>query len=420
VLNTQYAAQADVVARLHSEARHSAAIRNEHIVDVFDIGATAGGRPFVVMELLQGESLAERLRRCRVLSELDTLRIGRQLATALAAAHRSGIVHRDIKPENLFLCPRDGGDFVKVLDFGISKALAPTAVSGESLVATVDPRLTRTGAVLGTPLYMSPEQVRGDPLDHRVDIYALGVVLYECLTGSVPFVATSYLGVIAKILTELPEPPSQRSPERALPAALEQIVLRAMAHDRAVRYPSMDTLLDDLERYASGRSLQPATWLTLAPTVAGSAGPVGGRRSAGSSGAGWSVGSGLPLTPILVGAGLVLTIGLVLTLWNSPSPPPVAARPPLPSRGGQVALPPSAAAAAPVAAGASSPPSAVEPSRPSPSLVPAHPHPPRPVAPVAPPAASPPSPDPLFEEQAPNPFLPSPPGPLVRRRPAPD
>ena len=242
VLNAQYAGQSDVVSRLHSEARHAAAIHNEHIVDVFDIGATDDGRPFVVMELLHGESLAERLRRCRVLSETDTLHIGRQLASALAVAHKSGIVHRDIKPENIFLCPRDSGDFVKVLDFGISKAAPNALASGDGSddggrvpAPTIDPRLTRTGAVLGTPLYMSPEQVRGEPLDHRVDVYALGVVLYECLTGTVPFLAPSYLAVVAKILTEAPERPSVRSPERALPAALEQIVLRAMAHDRGHR-----------------------------------------------------------------------------------------------------------------------------------------------------------------------------------------
>src|SRR5262249_48359831 len=148
-------------------------------------------------------------------------------------------------------------DFVKVLDFGISKAVAPPAPAAGGLpgapgapgppgppspfdppLQQTDPRLTRTGAILGTPLYMSPEQVRGEVLDHRVDIYALGIVLYECLPGSVPFLAPSYLAVIAKILTETPEPPAQRSPERALPPALEQIVLRAMAHDRDARYPS--------------------------------------------------------------------------------------------------------------------------------------------------------------------------------------
>src|SRR5262249_54558115 len=129
-----------------------------------------------------------------------------------------------------------------------------------SKISATDPRLTRTGAILGTPLYMSPEQVRGELLDHRVDIYALGVVLYECLTGSVPFLAPSYLAVIAKILTEKPETLSERSPERTLPPDLEQIVMAAMAHDRDARYPSMDTLLEDIDRYSAGRELQHAAW----------------------------------------------------------------------------------------------------------------------------------------------------------------
>ena len=286
VLNPQYAVKPEVIARLHAEARNAAAIASPHIVDIFDIGTTEGGQPYVVMELLHGESLAERLRRCTALSELDTLRIGRQLATALSAAHRSGIVHRDIKPENIFLCNRDGHDFVKLLDFGISKAVGPlndgelsswaeaddathdgepirrggeagggtvdrTAISGDFL-----DRLTRTGAIMGTPLYMSPEQARGDRLDLRCDIYSLGAVLYECLTGSVPYLAPSYFGVIAKILTETPEPPSLRIPDRALSSALERIVLGAMASDRTERYQTMDELLADLDRYQRGEPVR--------------------------------------------------------------------------------------------------------------------------------------------------------------------
>ncbi len=310
VLNAQYAGQADVVGRLHSEARHASAIHNEHIVAVFDIGTTQEGRPYVVMEFLHGESLAERLRRCRILSEADTLHIGRQLASALAAAHKSGIVHRDIKPENIFLCPRDDRDFVKVLDFGISKALSTGSGSpGEPPVQLADPRLTRTGAILGTPLYMSPEQVRGESLDHRVDIYALGIVFYECLTGSVPFLAPSYLAVVAKILTEMAEPPSLRSPERALPPALEQIVLRAMAHQKEARYPSMDALLEDLERYAAGRELQQTTEIGRPQTS-------GARREAEPA----APGMALPLWPVLLAAAIVLGVGLLLTLRREPQP----------------------------------------------------------------------------------------------------
>ncbi|MBL9044617.1 MAG: serine/threonine protein kinase [Myxococcales bacterium] len=247
VLSAQLALTPDLVQRLHSEARLAASISSPHIVEVFDVGATPDGRPYVEMELLIGESLAQRLARCSALAESDTLRIGEQLATALAAAHESGILHRDIKPENIFLCARDGEDFVKLLDFGIAKAVR----------ITEEPRLTRTGAILGTPLYMSPEQVRGDLLDPRADVYGLGVVLYECLTGSVPHCAASYLSVVAKILTESAEPPSRRCPDRQISPDLEYIVMRAMARDREERYPTMGALLSDLHRFQNG--LMPLT-----------------------------------------------------------------------------------------------------------------------------------------------------------------
>ena len=231
-------------------------MRDEHIVEVFDIGVMDDGRPFVVMERLFGESLAERLLNGRVLSEQDLLSIARQLAEALSVAHERGIVHRDIKPENIFLCPRSGHDFVKLLDFGISKALeAEDEDDGEppgSAAVTRGARLTRTGAVLGTPLYMSPEQARGEPLDGRTDVYGLGVVMYECLTGTVPFLAANYLGVVAKILTEEIEPPSARNPERPIGAGLERVVMHALATDRTQRYQTMSALLLDVERVAEG------------------------------------------------------------------------------------------------------------------------------------------------------------------------
>ncbi len=245
VLNAQLAATPDLVSRLHSEARLASSISSPHIVEVFDVGVTLDGRPYVEMELLVGESLAQRLARCSALSEADTIHIGEQLATALAAAHESGVLHRDIKPENIFLCARDGQDFVKLLDFGIAKAVR----------ITEEPRLTRTGAILGTPLYMSPEQVRGEMLDQRADVYGLGVVLYECLTGSVPHCAASYLAVVAKILTESAEPPSQRCPDRQISTGLESVVMHAMARDREERYATMAELLSDLRCFREGLPL---------------------------------------------------------------------------------------------------------------------------------------------------------------------
>ena len=239
VLLEKYAQREAIVTRLKKEAQLASSIRNEHIIDITDIGNTDDGRTFVVMEYLEGESLAECLGREHELSEQRTLRIAQQAASALGAAHAKGIVHRDIKPENLFLLQRNNTDFVKVVDFGISKSLR---ASTEEEAAQ---RLTQTGMVLGTPLYMSPEQARGDEdLDHRVDIYALGVIMYESLAGRVPFAGTNYLSVISQVLNEEPKPLREIRPE--ISEELEAVIAKAMAKDRTQRYEDADAMLKDL------------------------------------------------------------------------------------------------------------------------------------------------------------------------------
>ncbi len=239
VLLDKYARREALVARLEQEARLASSIGHEHIIDINDFGITEDGRNFVVMEFLEGESLAECLQREGKLPEQRLLHIAQQAASALAAAHAKGIVHRDIKPENIFLLRRKERDFVKVVDFGISKSLR---ASGENEEA---PRLTQTGMVLGTPLYMSPEQARGDDdLDARVDVYALGVILYEASTGRVPFQGNNYLSVISQVLGDEPKRPRELEP--GLSDEFEAVVLRAMAKDRRDRYQSCDELLTDL------------------------------------------------------------------------------------------------------------------------------------------------------------------------------
>jgi serine/threonine protein kinase len=239
VLLDKYAKREAIVARLKKEAELASSVQNEHIIDVTDFGQTDDGRTFVVMEFLEGESLAECLARETRLPEQRVLRIAHQAASALAAAHKKGIVHRDIKPENLFLLRRKEQDFVKVVDFGISKSLR---ASGDEEDA---PRLTQTGMVLGTPLYMSPEQARGDDeLDQRVDIYALGVIMYEATTGRVPFIGNNYLSVISQVLSEEPKPLREICPE--LTEEFEAIVLRAMSKDRRDRYADAQEILADL------------------------------------------------------------------------------------------------------------------------------------------------------------------------------
>jgi predicted Ser/Thr protein kinase len=239
VLLDKYAQREAIVARLKQEAQLATSLDHEHIIRVTDFGSTDDGRTFVVMEFLEGESLAELLARETRLPEQRILRIASQAASALAAAHAKGIVHRDIKPENLFIIKRKDQDFVKVVDFGISKNLRASDEQEEA------PRLTQTGMVLGTPLYMSPEQARGDEdLDHRVDIYALGVIMYETATGKVPFAGTNYLSVISQVLNDEPKPVREVRPE--ISDEFEAIVQRTMAKNREDRYASANALLEDL------------------------------------------------------------------------------------------------------------------------------------------------------------------------------
>jgi len=248
VLLEKFHSNRDLVARLLQEARLASSIGHENIVDVTDFGTTDDGRSFVVMEFLEGEPLAQLVMREAPLPVERSLRIARQVASALGAAHAKGIYHRDVKPENVYLVRRGDADFVKVVDFGISKAVKQ---GGDDPAESY--RLTHTGLLLGTPLYMSPEQARGeDDLDHRVDIWALGVMLYECLTGEVPFHANNYLGIISQVLTRVAPPPSRLRPELGIPPAVEAVVMRAMEKDRQRRYQTMADLERDLERLLAG------------------------------------------------------------------------------------------------------------------------------------------------------------------------
>jgi eukaryotic-like serine/threonine-protein kinase len=239
VLLEKYAQREAIVKRLKQEAQLASSVGNEHIIDITDFGTTEDGRTFVVMEFLDGESLAECLGRENQLPEQRILRIASQACSALAAAHAKGVVHRDIKPENLFLLKRKDQDFVKVVDFGISKSLRTSSEEEETT------RLTQTGMVLGTPLYMSPEQARGDDeLDQRVDVYALGVIMYEAAAGRVPFIGNNYLSVISQVLNEEPKPLRELRPE--LSEEFDAVVMKAMSKDVKERYASANDMLADV------------------------------------------------------------------------------------------------------------------------------------------------------------------------------
>jgi serine/threonine protein kinase len=247
-----------IIKRFVREAQVAGRFQHPNVVEVYDIGQE-GGSFFMVMELLRGESLAARLEREVRLHASTACHILVHCLGGVAAAHAAGIIHRDLKPANIFLChgPTPNAELPKVLDFGISKHAA--------LPGMPDVTKTDTGRVMGTPYYMAPEQLRSAPVDERIDIYALGVTLYEMLSGRHPFEATSYSELVLKITSELPPPLETLA--RDLPAGLSAIVARAMARNPERRFRSATALLEALEPYGGvRRSPAPAVPAT-APSV---------------------------------------------------------------------------------------------------------------------------------------------------------
>jgi serine/threonine protein kinase len=245
--------------RFVREACATARIEHPNIVNIYDVGSERGS-VFLVMEYLRGETLCDRLER-EPLSPQQAIALLIPALRGVAAAHAHGVIHRDLKPENIFLCYDESGELLepKVLDFGISKFLSSE---------TADHSLTRSGAVLGTPYYMSPEQVRGArSVDARADVYAFGVMLYEALTGQRPFDAETYNELILKIATETPPRPGDLNP--ALDSHLTAVIEQAMSRDPETRYPTIQALAVALEPFAGGVRFRSAkTGLELsAPTL---------------------------------------------------------------------------------------------------------------------------------------------------------
>jgi serine/threonine protein kinase len=242
VLHPQQARKKDAVKRFHQEARAAGAIGHPNICEVYDLGTLDDGSPYLVMEKLMGETLADRIASEGGLPFDDVIDVLTQVLSGLVAAHEKRIVHRDIKPENVFLTRRVGCPPVaKLLDFGVSKIMA--VIGGER---DEDLDLTRTGMVMGTPYYMSPEQARGDRnLDARVDLYACGVIMYEALTGRRPYTAANYNALLLQILTTSPRPARELRP--ALPSGFDQVLDKSMARAREDRYQTAAEFQKDLQ-----------------------------------------------------------------------------------------------------------------------------------------------------------------------------
>jgi serine/threonine-protein kinase len=248
-IEKEYADNEEARKRFDNEARAAAALQSKHAIQIHDHGVTEDGKPYIVMEMLVGEPLDKRIDRVKIIPLRETAFILQQVCRGLQKAHEHGIVHRDIKPENIFLVksPDDDEEIAKVLDFGIAKIRtggADAAVSNN----------TRTGAVLGTPFYMSPEQARGlRDIDHRTDLWSLGVIAFKCTTGRLPFEGESLGDLLVKICTVPIPMPSQYNPQ--LPPSFDAWFSRALDRDPNRRFATASEFAEALA-YAAGLSVK--------------------------------------------------------------------------------------------------------------------------------------------------------------------
>jgi serine/threonine-protein kinase len=286
MLHANIGEQAEMLKRFEREAQAAALVGSEHICEVLDLGVLADDTRYMVMEYLDGETLGSRIEKNVRLAPLQSIPLLVQVLEALSATHAAGIIHRDLKPDNIFILPQRSGtrDFVKILDFGVSKF---SPVGGDEL------KVTRAGALVGTPYYMSPEQVRGSPIvDARSDIYAIGVLLYQATTGAVPFHAETFNELLFKIVLEPAPLPETYVPD--LDPEFSGIIQKAMARDPAQRFQTCAELRDALLAYYASRTGGYPTFGVQAsrpsmPQLSSSPPLDGNRLSSAPSGQSWPV-----------------------------------------------------------------------------------------------------------------------------------
>jgi eukaryotic-like serine/threonine-protein kinase len=269
VMSTRYASDEEFVERFKREAQSAAALSHPNIVSIFDRGESEDGTYYIAMEYLPGGTLKDRITSRGALPPRTAAAVALQIAEALRVAHERGVIHRDIKPHNILIA--ESGD-VKVTDFGIARAASSST-------------MTRTGSILGTAHYISPEQAMGEPVGPASDLYSLGIVLYEMLTGELPYDADTPLGIAMKHVNGRLSPPKEI--DSSIPAGINAITIRLLAKDPADRYASDAELIEDLERVAAGlepanattemmtRSMPPPTPTRVGPPPP----PYGGRRN---------------------------------------------------------------------------------------------------------------------------------------------
>lgn len=317
VLHSGVAENADAVQRFEREAQAAGRIGSQHIVEVLDLGDLPDGDRYMVMEFMDGDSLSDRIRKVGRMRPEQIYPISHQLLEGLHAAHSAGIIHRDLKPDNVFVLSEHGNqkDFVKILDFGISKFSALGNESGFSM--------TRTGAVMGTPYYMSPEQAKGAKgMDQRADLYSVGVILYECATGQVPFNADTFNELLFKIVLEEPPPLETLVPD--IDPAFAEIIRRAMAREPAHRFQTAKEFQLAIEQWATGSGAGAAMHADMTgprpampslahgppaahsnPALAGTQGAWGGESQPKKSNTGLIVGAAMAAVVLLGGGGLL-------------------------------------------------------------------------------------------------------------------